>query len=775
MSKNIGKIIRVNSLPPKGERLTNVIYQVAVSGTATYIDYAVDENGDIKTPTLDKSLADNDFSKVKTVNNEAPDEQGNIDLNDYVQIYNSEEELQEIWDNGIRDKIYFNHQTKDMVIGNSDGDGYSLFKMDKYLDKPITIGTDQEHPYVVVVDNEGNSAKRNLDDFGKVKTVNGEDPDEQGNIKLDLDYIPLTGTKKNNPLTGTIVTKGEKPVVNNEGFIATNAEPFKTSEVKSSEVITEEFNIDNGKIVNLKYDTASTKYTFSKDFFETTFLAPNISAIRFRVKKEGIDFVNRSSYSPNQLDFESTIEQFNYNSYKGGSSPISKRILLADYAFNISVTKGTYNVYNFTLGSDGLTIGAGSTDWLRAKSDAFYSTVKYWESPYFNNFSFTQKGYVDLAIDAIYAKPTNWTHPQQRMSGLVSKHNDATYNRLMGMDTNGNLNEVGLPAMTNEMSKSTDAQKDAFRLASRKTNEKFNSNAPVLLVVNPFLLKNSNDFPTSIIITGNNLFIDKESSKVEIRKIKTIDEVPEIGNWIDLTASVSVSELNQNILSIYHNFKLFELGYYEIKVTNHLGLANLTSPLLLIVDNYEETITNPLIIENSHGNIQNTLQVNPKGFELIGNPTVNGGVLFNDLVNIVDSNVNSITKLSLVLNVPSSDYNIGTLSVGFTDVNEISTTTTTKMGVLLYYYNWGVEIRDMNNGNLKRIQYENGKILYNMNFYLFIKDGTYSILSENTAAVSEGFYTDLQKLKLMFNIISPAQGRAENYKLSLDIASFKKL
>ena len=368
----------------------------------------------------------------------------------------------------------------------------------------------------------------------------------------------------------------------------------------------------------------------------------------------------------------------------------------------------------------------------------------------------------------------NWTNASQRFSGLVDKSADATYNRLLGMDVNGNLNEVGLPTMTNEMSKATDSQKDAWRLASRKTNEKFNSNAPVLLVVNPFLLKNSNDFPTSIIITGNNLFIDKESSKVEIRKIKTIDEVPEIGNWIDLTASVSVSELNQNMLSIYHNFKLFKLGYYEIKVTNHLGLANLTSPLLLIVDNYEETITNPLIIENSRGNIQNTLQVNPKGFELIGNPTVNGGVLFNDLVNIVDSNVNSITKLSLVLNVPSSDYNIGILSVGFTDVNEISSTTT-KMGVLLYYNNWGVEIRDMNSGNLKRINYEKGKILYNMNFYLFIKDGTYSILSENTATVSKGFYTDLQKLKLMFNIISPAQGRTENYKLLLDIASFKKL
>ena len=62
-----------------------------------------------------------------------------------------------------------------------------------------------------------------------------------------------------------------------------------------------------------------------------------------------------------------------------------------------------------------------------------------------------------------------------------------------------------------------------------------------------------------------------------------------------------------------------------------------------------------------------------------------------------------------------------------------------------------------------------------MNFYIFIKDGTYSILSENTNAVSSGFYTDLQKIKLMFNIISPVQNTKNNYKLSLNIASFKKL
>ncbi|MGV0753989.1 hypothetical protein [Empedobacter brevis] len=200
MSKNIGKIIRVNSLPPKGERLTNVIYQVAVPETATYIDYAVDENGDIKTPTLDKSLAENDFSKVKTVNHQEPDENGNIVLNDYVQIYNSDEELQEIWDNGISDKVYFNHHTKEMVIGNSDGDGYSLFKMEEYLNKPDVTGTVQEYPYVVVVDNEGNSAKRSLEDFGKVSTVNNKEPDGNKNVDIGLDEVLSKGNQSTLPI-----------------------------------------------------------------------------------------------------------------------------------------------------------------------------------------------------------------------------------------------------------------------------------------------------------------------------------------------------------------------------------------------------------------------------------------------------------------------------------------------------------------------------------------------------------------------------------------------
>ncbi|WEK69010.1 MAG: hypothetical protein P0Y62_14290 [Candidatus Chryseobacterium colombiense] len=49
---NIGKIIRVNALPPEGEREVDVIYQVAAPGSTTYTDYAIDANGDLKMHAL---------------------------------------------------------------------------------------------------------------------------------------------------------------------------------------------------------------------------------------------------------------------------------------------------------------------------------------------------------------------------------------------------------------------------------------------------------------------------------------------------------------------------------------------------------------------------------------------------------------------------------------------------------------------------------------------------------------------------------------------------
>ena len=53
-----------------------------------------------------------------------------------------------------------------------------------YVVIPTEDATVESHPYVVVIDDEGKSAKRNATDFGKVDTIDGIEADENKNIAL---------------------------------------------------------------------------------------------------------------------------------------------------------------------------------------------------------------------------------------------------------------------------------------------------------------------------------------------------------------------------------------------------------------------------------------------------------------------------------------------------------------------------------------------------------------------------------------------------------------
>ncbi|MGV0922412.1 hypothetical protein [Empedobacter tilapiae] len=57
------------------------------------------------------------------------------------------------------------------------------------LNKPSYEGTTEEYPYLVGIDAEGYSANISIDQVGKVKTVNNQEPDENGNIKIDTELL----------------------------------------------------------------------------------------------------------------------------------------------------------------------------------------------------------------------------------------------------------------------------------------------------------------------------------------------------------------------------------------------------------------------------------------------------------------------------------------------------------------------------------------------------------------------------------------------------------
>jgi len=127
---DIGKIIRVNALPPVGERETNVIYQVAAPSAATYTDYAIDANGDLKTHAVVEGSIPVELS------------------DDHVSISDLD-----LLAEGIATQAEFNSDTRQ--------------KLDLKLEIPSVEGNSQDYPKIIGLDGNGNVAKLPAGDLGK--------------------------------------------------------------------------------------------------------------------------------------------------------------------------------------------------------------------------------------------------------------------------------------------------------------------------------------------------------------------------------------------------------------------------------------------------------------------------------------------------------------------------------------------------------------------------------------------------------------------------------
>ena len=183
-----------------------------------------------------------------------------------------------------------------------------------------------------------------------------------------------------------------------------------------------------------------------------------------------------------------------------------------------------------------------------------------------------------------------------RYSGLVDKSADATYNQLLGVDSNGYVAKVGLNAVTNAMVKSTDAQKDAFRIASRKSSETYSIGQPRVDTILPPAIDNTKDYIQYITLVGLNLFLNNSSPSTALVKIiryKDIDNnlVPE--TIVDIT-NYQVYQTNTSILSFGIRYDSLLTGYYKVQVT-HNGLINIGSSDILVTT---QLTNNPIILDS---------------------------------------------------------------------------------------------------------------------------------------------------------------------------------
>ena len=180
--------------------------------------------------------------------------------------------------------------------------------------------------------------------------------------------------------------------------------------------------------------------------------------------------------------------------------------------------------------------------------------------------------------------PWNYTSSNIRYSGILDNSADATYNQLLGVDSNGYVAKVGLNAVTNAMTKSSDAQKDAFRLASRKSTEGYSIGVPRVDYILPNIIANNKDEITYVSVVGLNLLLNLQDCEVKLINVTTNQEY--------IVSVIQTIAQSSSMFSFGFNFFNKPVGDYRIFVRNGVR-TNIDTTVFTLV---ESISTEPLAV-----------------------------------------------------------------------------------------------------------------------------------------------------------------------------------
>ncbi len=171
------------------------------------------------------------------------------------------------------------------------------------------------------------------------------------------------------------------------------------------------------------------------------------------------------------------------------------------------------------------------------------------------------------------------------LSGLPNKNADITNFRKVRVQNTGGLDAVvdSKNLLTDGMTSMTDAEKDAWRLAQRKTGENYSTGQPQPFAVFPPIVENSNEIQ-EVVVVGSNLFLNNQSLGTALVSLVSED------TGTEYPLNVEVNQTNPSVLSFGYNFSTLPLGNYWIKVI-HNSLVNLNKVYLQVLD---AIISNPL-------------------------------------------------------------------------------------------------------------------------------------------------------------------------------------
>ena len=192
------------------------------------------------------------------------------------------------------------------------------------------------------------------------------------------------------------------------------------------------------------------------------------------------------------------------------------------------------------------------------------------------------------------------------LKNLPNKNTDIANFRKVRVQNTSGLDSVvdSKNLLTDGVTSMTDAEKDAWRLAQRKTGETYSIGSPQVDAILPPVINGNETFNQFITVVGLNLFVNNSTpstANLEIRRVKDINgnilSTPDVYTGLN----IEVSQNNPTILSTSINFSTMPKGYYKVFVT-HNGLTNLTSPEFFVGDAISTiALPSPFWVEQING------------------------------------------------------------------------------------------------------------------------------------------------------------------------------
>ena len=176
----------------------------------------------------------------------------------------------------------------------------------------------------------------------------------------------------------------------------------------------------------------------------------------------------------------------------------------------------------------------------------------------------------------------NWTG-QHRYSMLINKRNDATYTRLIGADSSGNMAEVGYVAIKSTFSGFTPAQ--ALELGQLLNGGTGSAGAMSVNLISPPIIHRI-DSTEYVLLRGANLNLNAVSKRIDIINSTT--------KAIIATIPDNQIQLYPDGLSLifYFNFKNMPAGNYLLRLTSDVKVYETTLELKVVNE------VNNVIVDN---------------------------------------------------------------------------------------------------------------------------------------------------------------------------------